>query len=47
MTAPFSVRKLGHAVVYVSDIERSKRFYTDVLGFKISDDYPPSMAPGG
>jgi catechol 2,3-dioxygenase len=47
MTAPFAVRKLGHAVVYVSDIERSKRFYTEVLGFKISDDYPPSMAPGG
>jgi catechol 2,3-dioxygenase-like lactoylglutathione lyase family enzyme len=47
MTTPFAVRKLGHAVIYVSDIERSKRFYTEVLGFKISDDYPPSMAPDG
>ncbi|UYN94579.1 MAG: VOC family protein [Enhydrobacter sp.] len=47
MSPPFAVRKLGHAVVYVGDIERSRRFYTDVLGFRISDDYPPAMAPGG
>ena len=47
MTAPFAVRKLGHAVIYVSDVARSRRFYTEVLGFKVSDDYPPSMAPGG
>ncbi len=47
MTAPFSVRKIGHAVVFVSDIERSKRFYTDLLGFKVSDVYPSNMMPGG
>jgi catechol 2,3-dioxygenase-like lactoylglutathione lyase family enzyme len=47
MTAPFTVRKIGHAVIYVSDMARSRRFYTDVLGFKVSDDYPPTMAPGG
>jgi catechol 2,3-dioxygenase-like lactoylglutathione lyase family enzyme len=47
MTAPFAVRKLGHAVIYVSDVARSRRFYTEVLGFKISDDYPPSMSPEG
>ena len=47
MTTPFAVRKIGHAVVFVSDIERSKRFYTEVLGFKISDVYPGSMMPGG
>lgn len=47
MNPPFAVRKIGHAVIFVSDIERSKRFYTDVLGFKISDLYPGSMMPGG
>lgn len=47
MTAPFTVRKIGHAVIYVSDIERSRHFYTEVLGFKVSDDYPTSMVPGG
>ena len=47
MPAPFAVRKLGHTVVFVSDIERSKKFYADVLGFKVSDQYPSSMMPGG
>ena len=37
MSTPFSVRKIGHAVVFVSDLERSKRFYTEVLGFQVSD----------
>ncbi len=30
----FHVEKLGHAVLKVSDLERSVRFYTDVMGFK-------------
>jgi catechol 2,3-dioxygenase len=47
MNTPFAVRKIGHAVVFVSDLERSRRFYTDVLGFKVSDAYPGSMMPGG
>jgi catechol 2,3-dioxygenase len=47
MTTPFAVRKIGHAVIFVSDLERSKQFYTDVLGFKVSDIYPGSMMPGG
>lgn len=47
MSTPFAVRKIGHAVIFVSDIERSKRFYTEVLGFQISDVYPGSMMPGG
>lgn len=47
MSPPFAVRKLGHAVIYVSDLERSRRFYTEVLGFKISDLYPDKMMPGG
>lgn len=28
------VKDLGHIVLYVKDIERSKRFYGDVLGWK-------------
>jgi catechol 2,3-dioxygenase-like lactoylglutathione lyase family enzyme len=29
-TPPFAVRKLGHAVIYVGDLERSRRFYTSI-----------------
>jgi catechol 2,3-dioxygenase len=47
MTTPFAVRKIGHAVIFVSDLERSKRFYTDVLGFKVSDIYDGTKMPGG
>ena len=34
---PFQIRKLGHVVYYVSDMERSVRFYTEVLPFQVSD----------
>lgn len=44
---PFNIRKLGHAVVNVGELERSRRFYVDVLGFKVSDVYPHTMMPGG
>lgn len=44
---PFKVQKLGHVVLNVMNIERSLKFYTEVLGFKISDIYPESMVPGG
>ena len=47
MIPPFAVRKIGHAVIFVADLERSRRFYTEVLGFKVSDTYPGSMMPGG
>jgi catechol 2,3-dioxygenase-like lactoylglutathione lyase family enzyme len=36
-TTPISVRKLGHLVYEVSDIERSTAFWTEILGFSISD----------
>jgi len=29
------VHELGHIVLYVRDLERSKRFYGDVLGWKM------------
>jgi catechol 2,3-dioxygenase-like lactoylglutathione lyase family enzyme len=44
---PFSIGKIGHVVVNVQDVERSARFYTEVLGFRISDVYPEEMVPGG
>ena len=44
---PFSVTKVGHVVLRVSNLERSTAFYVDVLGFKVSDVYPDSMMPGG
>ena len=46
-TPSFTVRKLGHVVLNVTDLEASVRFYTDVLGLSVSDRYPDSMVPGG
>jgi len=37
MLAP---RKLGHVGIFVKDLERSKKFYTDVVGLKVSDELP-------
>lgn len=47
MTLPFAVRKLGHVVVNVADLERSRRFYTEVLGFQPTDIYGDDKMPGG
>lgn len=44
---PFRINKIGHVVLHVRDIERSTRFYTEVLGFKISDIYANNELPGG
>jgi catechol 2,3-dioxygenase-like lactoylglutathione lyase family enzyme len=44
---PFRIGKLGHVVLNVSDLERSVAFYTQVLGFSVSDVYPAEMVPGG
>ena len=43
----FQIRKIGHVVLNCRDIERSIRFYTEVLGFQVSDIYPDEMVPGG
>jgi catechol 2,3-dioxygenase len=45
-TTPFDIKKLGHVVLNCSDVERSVRFYTQVLGLEISDVYPDDMVPG-
>jgi catechol 2,3-dioxygenase len=44
---PFRIGKIGHVAVYVEDLERSARFYTQVLGFQVSDVIPPGHLPGG
>jgi catechol 2,3-dioxygenase-like lactoylglutathione lyase family enzyme len=43
---PFSLSKLSHVVLKVADLERSVKFYTEVLGFCVTDAYPESMMPG-
>jgi catechol 2,3-dioxygenase len=32
--------KLGHVGIYVKDLEKSKKFYTEVVGLKVSDELP-------
>jgi catechol 2,3-dioxygenase-like lactoylglutathione lyase family enzyme len=44
---PFRITKLGHIALYVKDLERSTRFYTEVLGFRISDVYDDNEMVGG
>ena len=43
----FQLRKLGHVVLNVTELDKSVRFYTQVLGLEVSDRYPDSMVPGG
>ena len=38
--SPVRIRKLGHVVIQVRDLERSMRFYTEVLNFRVSDRSP-------
>jgi catechol 2,3-dioxygenase len=44
---PFRIGKIGHVALYVRDLERAARFYTEVLGFSVSDVYGDDMMPGG
>ena len=43
----FQLRKIGHVVLNVSDLDAALRFYQDVLGLRVTDRYPDSMMPGG
>ena len=45
--AGFHLRRIGHVVLNVTDIEAALRFYTGVLGLEVSDRYPDTMVPGG
>lgn len=44
---PFQINKIGHIALHVRDLERSAKFYTQVLGFRVSDAYGDAMMPGG
>ena len=37
VTTPVRVKKLGHLVYEVSNLERSLHFWTEIMGFHISD----------
>ena len=43
---PFCITKIGHVVLKVTDLERSVNFYTQILGFRVSDVYPDNMMRG-
>lgn len=34
------LKKLGHVLLRVTDLKRSKAFYTDVLGFRVAEEDP-------
>ena len=41
MSAPgIGLKRLQHLVLWVSDVDRSVRFYCDVLGFEVKTRYP-------
>ncbi|MGH7320772.1 MAG: VOC family protein [Candidatus Rokuibacteriota bacterium] len=40
VTTGIGLRRLQHLVLWVSDVERSVRFYCDVLGFEVKTRYP-------
>ena len=41
---PVATSKLGHIVLRVRDLERSERFYTEVLGLRKTGEIPGVMA---
>ncbi len=45
--SPFAIRKIGHVVIKVTDLQRSRAFYAGVLGFKVSDIIGEDMMKGG
>jgi len=44
---PFQLRKIGHVVLNVTDLDKCARFYEDVLGLEVSDVYKDDLRPGG
>lgn len=42
--APIKVRRLQHVVLQVSDVERSVKFYSDVLGLRLTRRRPNGAA---
>ena len=40
----FTIKRLNHMVLYVRDVERSKAFYRDVMGFNVTTERPGRAA---
>src|SRR5437762_235074 len=38
--SPVQIKKIGHVVLRVHDIERSVRFYTEILNFRLTEQGP-------
>lgn len=38
-----AITRLNHAVLYVGDLERSRTFYADVLGFRVVNGFPGAL----
>jgi catechol-2,3-dioxygenase len=43
-TTPINVRRLQHVVLQVTDVERSTKFYSDVLGLRLTRTRPNGAA---
>jgi len=44
---PFEIKKLGHVVIRVSNLQRSTDFYVNMLGLRVSDVYSEDLMAGG
>ena len=44
---PFRIQKIGHIGLNVTDIERSTAFYTEVMGFNVTEAMGDNLRPGG
>ena len=47
MSAPLSIGPPHHVRLTVTDVARSRTFYTQVLGFDVALETPPTDDPGG
>jgi len=45
MAAPVQIEGIHHLRLTVTDVERSRRFYTELLGFEIAAESPPKGSP--
>ena len=43
MDGGIGLKRLQHLVLWISDVERSVRFYVDVLGFEVKTRYPRAI----
>ena len=44
---PFRISKIGHVGLNVTDLERSTKFYTEVMGFSVTEAMGENQRPGG